>query len=80
MPFQASTLPSPQESQYLSHAKAMEDDILGELKFVLERILARDDRHGWRTCMEEAAVVEHKASIIYEDLFVNHKVFCTKPH
>jgi hypothetical protein len=28
-----------------------EDDILRELKFVLERILARDDRHGWRTCM-----------------------------
>jgi hypothetical protein len=54
MPFQASSLSSPQESQCLSHAKAMEDDILGELKFVLERILEKDDRHGWRTCMEEA--------------------------
>jgi hypothetical protein len=43
MPFQASTLSSRQESQCLSHAKAMEDDILRELKFVLERILARDD-------------------------------------
>jgi hypothetical protein len=30
---------SPQASQFLSHAKAMEDDILGELKFILEKIL-----------------------------------------
>jgi hypothetical protein len=58
----------------------MEDDILEELKFVLERILARDDQHGWRTCMEEAAMAEDKAGIIYEYLFVNHEVFCIKPH
>jgi hypothetical protein len=58
----------------------MEYDILGELKFVLERILGRDDRHGWTTCMEEAGVAEDKAGIIYEDLFVNHEVFCMNPH
>jgi hypothetical protein len=75
MPFQASTLSSPQESQWLSHAKEMEGYILRELKFVLERILARDDRHGWMTCMEEVAVAEDKVGIIYEDLFVNIEVF-----
>jgi hypothetical protein len=80
MPFQASTLSSLQESQCLSYAKAMKDDILRELKFVLEIILARDDRHGWRTCMEEAIVAEDKAGFIYEDLFVNHEVLCPKLH
>jgi hypothetical protein len=30
--------------------------------------------------MEEVAVAEDKAGIIYEDLFVNHEVFCMKPH
>jgi hypothetical protein len=80
MRFQASSPSSPQESQCLSCEKAMEDDILGELKFVLKRILVRDDRHGWWTCMEEAAVAEDKDGIIYEDHFVNHEVFCTKPH
>jgi hypothetical protein len=74
-PFEASILSSPQESQWLSHVKEMEGYILRELKFVLERILARDDRHGWMTCMEEAAVAEDKAGIIYEDLFVNIEVF-----
>jgi hypothetical protein len=58
----------------------MKDGILGELKFVLERILARDDRHGWRTCMEEATVEEDKDGIICEDLFVNYEVFWMKPH
>jgi hypothetical protein len=62
------------------HAKAIEDDILGELKFILERSLARDDRHGWRTIMKEVTVAADKAGIIYEDLFVNHDVFYMKPH
>jgi hypothetical protein len=30
--------------------------------------------------MEEAIVAEDKAGFIYEDLFVNHEVFCPKPH
>jgi hypothetical protein len=43
---------SPQASQFLSHTKAMEDDILGELKFILEKILRgmidMDGGHSWK--------------------------------
>jgi hypothetical protein len=30
--------------------------------------------------MEEAALAKDKVVIIYEDLYVNHDVFCTKLH
>jgi hypothetical protein len=62
----------------------VEYDILRELEVVLDRTLARDDQHGWRTCMGEVAVALDKACIIYinrqsgADLFVDHEVFCGK--
>jgi hypothetical protein len=40
----------------LFHGKAVEYDILGELKVVLDRTLARDDPHGWRTCIGKVAM------------------------
>jgi hypothetical protein len=66
----------------LFHGKAVEYDILGELEVVLDKTLARDDQHGWRTCMGEVAVASDEARIIYgsrprgSDLFVDHEVFC----
>jgi hypothetical protein len=35
-----------------------------------------DGGHAW----EGPVVAEDKASIIYEDLFSNHEVFCMNPH
>jgi hypothetical protein len=62
----------------------VEYDILRELEVVLDRTLARDDQHGWRTYMGEVVVASDKACIIYgsrpsgADLFVDHEVFCEK--
>jgi hypothetical protein len=62
----------------------VEYDILGELEVILDRTLARDDQHGWRTCMGEVAVALDEARIIYgsrtrgTDLLVDHEVFCGK--
>jgi hypothetical protein len=69
-------------AECLFHGKAVEYDILRELEVVLDRTLARDDQHGWRTCMGEVAVASDEARIIYgsrprgADLFVDHEVFC----
>jgi hypothetical protein len=46
----------------------VEYDILGELEVVLDRTLARDDQHEWRTCMGEVAVASDKdpSSVVVE--------------
>jgi hypothetical protein len=62
----------------------MEYDILRVLEVILDRTLARDDQHGWRTCMGEVAVALDEARIIYgsrprgANLVVDHELFCGK--
>jgi hypothetical protein len=69
-------------AECLFHGKEVEYDILRELEVILDRTLARDDQHGWRTCMGEVAVVSNKVDIIYGStprgayFFVYHEVFC----
>jgi hypothetical protein len=71
-------------AECIFHGKAVEYDILREVEVILDRTLARDDQHGWRTCMEEVAVASDEADIIYgstprgADFFVDHEVFCGK--
>jgi hypothetical protein len=71
-------------AECLFHGKVVEYDILRELVVVLDRTLARDDQHGWRTCMGEVVVASDEAHIIYAsrtrgaDLFVDHEILCGK--
>jgi hypothetical protein len=48
------------------------------LKEFLRRMIDMDGGHAWKR--PRPTVAEDKVGIIYEGLFVNYEVFCTKPH